>query len=91
MTRTGGASFAPFLHPNSRQIVFSSNHHDPARREFALWLVNVDGSGLERLTWGESFASFPMFSRDGTKLVFCGSRHAAAPRDLNIFVADWVG
>ncbi|MBI4255473.1 MAG: PD40 domain-containing protein [Candidatus Rokubacteria bacterium] len=91
VTRTGGASFAPFLHPNSRQIVFSSNHHDPAQREFALWLVNVDGSGLERLTWGESFASFPMFSRDGTKLVFCGSRHAAAPRDLNIFVADWVG
>jgi hypothetical protein len=32
-----------------------------------------------------------MFSRDGTKLVFCGSRNAAAPRDLNVFVADWVG
>jgi hypothetical protein len=31
-----------------------------------------------------------MFSRDGTKLVFCGSRNAAAPRDLNVFVADWV-
>jgi hypothetical protein len=31
-----------------------------------------------------------MFSRDGTKLVFCGSRNAAAPRDLNVFVADWM-
>ena len=91
VTRTGGASFAPFMHPNARQIIFSSNHHDPAGREFALWLVNVDGSGLERVTWGESFASFPMFSRDGARLVFCGSRNAAAPRDLNVFVADWVG
>ena len=90
VTRTGGASFAPFMHPNSRQIIFSSNHHDPAGRTFALYLVNVDGSGLERVTWGESFASFPMFSRDGAKLVFCSSRNAAAPRDLNVFVADWV-
>jgi hypothetical protein len=38
---------------------------DPTGRAFALHLVNVDGSGLERVTWTESFASFPMFSRDG--------------------------
>ncbi len=90
VTRTGGASFAPFMHPNSRQIIFSSNHHDTSARTFALWLVNVDGSGLERVTWGDQFASFPMFSRDGSQLVFCSSRNAAAPRDLNVFVADWV-
>ena len=90
ITRTGGASFAPFMHPNSRQIIFSSNHHDPSGRSFALWLVNVDGSGLERVTWAESFASFPMFSRDGTKLVFCSSRRAAARHDLDVFVCDWV-
>jgi TolB protein len=76
--------------PDARQIIFSSNHHDPSGRTFALWLVNVDGSGLERVTWAESFASFPMLSRDGTKLVFCSSRNAAAARDLNVFVADWV-
>jgi Tol biopolymer transport system component len=90
VTRTGGASFAPFMHPDSRRIVFASNHHDPSGRTFALWLVNLDGSGLERITWGEGFASFPMFSRDGARLVFCSSRNAAAPRDLNVFVADWV-
>lgn len=89
VTRTGGASFAPFMHPNAQQIIFASNHDDPAGRTFALYLVNVDGSGLERVTWGERFASFPMFSRDGSKLVFCGSRNARAPHELNVFVADW--
>ena len=91
VTRTGGASFAPFMHPDSERIVFSSNHEDPSGRTFALYLVHVDGSGLERLTWGESFASFPMFSRDGRKLVFCSSRNATARGELNVFVADWAG
>ncbi|MBI4246497.1 MAG: PD40 domain-containing protein [Candidatus Rokubacteria bacterium] len=90
VTRNGAANFAPFLHPSSEQVVFSSNHHDPAGRSFALWLANVDGSGLERVTWAESFASFPMFSRDGRTLVFCSNRGARAPGELNVFVADWV-
>jgi Tol biopolymer transport system component len=91
VTRNDAANFAPFMHPNSQQVVFSSNLHDPAGRSFALYLVNVDGSGLERITYADAVALFPMFSRDGAKLVFCGSRNARAPRELNVFVADWVG
>jgi TolB protein len=90
VTRAGAASFAPFMHPDSERILFSSNLHDPSGRTFALFLVSVDGSGLERVTFGERFASFPMFSRDGTKLVFCGSRNAGARGEMNVFVADWV-
>ena len=90
VTANGAANFAPFLHPDSRRIVFSSNLHDPSGRSFALYLVNVDGSGLERVTWADSFASFPMFSRDGARLIFSATRHAQAPRDMNVFVADWV-
>jgi len=89
VTRLAGANFAPFMHPNGRQIIFSSNLHDASGRSFALYLVNVDGSGLERVTWADGFASFPMFTRDGKRLVFCGSRGAAAPRDLDVLVADW--
>jgi Tol biopolymer transport system component len=77
------------MHPDSRKIVFSSNLHDPSGRSFALYLIDRDGGGLERLTWTESFASFPMFSRDGRHLVFCSNRGARAPRDLDIFIADW--
>jgi TolB protein len=89
VTRLAGANFAPFMHPNRRQIVFASNLHDPGGRSFALYLVNVDGSGLERVTWADTFASFPMFTRDGKRIVFCGNRGVGAPRDLDIFVADW--
>jgi TolB protein len=90
VTRYGAASWAPFLHPDGERIVFSSNLHDPGRFDFALYLVRRDGTGLERLTHAESFAAFPMFSRDGSRLVFCSSRGAAAPREYNVFVADWV-
>lgn len=89
VTKQGAASFAPFLHSNNQQVIFSSNIHDPSGRTFALYLVNVDGSGLERITWADSFASFPMFSRDGKRLVFTANRNAGTPREQNIFVADW--
>ena len=90
VTDNGAANFAPFMHPDSRRVIFSSNLHDPGGRGFALYLINVDGSGLERVTWADGFASFPMFSRDGSRLIFSATRHATAPRDMNVFVADWV-
>lgn len=90
VTDNGAANFAPFLHPNGRQIIFASNLHDPTGRTFALYLINTDGTGLERVTYAEHFASFPMFSPDGGKLVFTSSRNARAPREMNIFIADWV-
>lgn len=89
VTKNGAANWAPFLHPDGERIVFASNLHDPGRFEFALYLIRRDGGGLERLTYAESFAAFPMFSRDGSRLVFCSSRNAAAPREFNVFVADW--
>jgi len=90
VTRNGAANWAPFLHPDGERIVFSSSLHDPGRVDFALHLVRRDGRGLERLTYTESFASFPMFSPDRRRLVFCSSRGAPAPREFNVFVADWV-
>lgn len=90
VTDNGAANFAPFLHPNGRQIIFSSNLHDPSRRSFALYLINIDGSDLKRVTYGDTFAGFPMFSPDGTKLVFAAHRNRKAPGEMNIFIADWV-
>lgn len=90
VTALGGASFAPFFHPDGTRIIFASNHEDPRGREFDLYLVNVDGSGLERVTTAGEFDGFPMFSRDGRHLVWASNRHGANPGDTNIFIADWV-
>ncbi|MGE5058663.1 MAG: TolB family protein [Betaproteobacteria bacterium] len=89
ITNNGAANWAPFLHPNNRQIIFSSNLHDPERKSFSLYTVNIDGTGLERVTFDARFDSFPMFSRDGKKLVFASTRHGKEPREFNIFIADW--
>jgi Tol biopolymer transport system component len=89
VTDTGHANWSPFMHPNGKQIIFSSNMHDPEGRTFSLYTVNTDGTGLARVTYGARFDSFPMFSRDGKKLIFSSTRNSKAPREFNIFVADW--
>lgn len=89
VTNLNVASFAPFLHPNGIQIIFSSNNGDPRRRNFDLYLINVDGTGLERVTTSGEFDGFPVFSRDGRKLVFGSNRGAAKQGETNVFIADW--
>jgi Tol biopolymer transport system component len=90
ITRLGGASFAPFFFPDSRRIIFASNYENPGSSQFELYAVNRDGSHLERLTFAGGFNSFPMFSPDSRKLVFASNRNAQQPREINIFIADWV-
>lgn len=89
VTRLGSASFAPFLHPDGKRIIFSSNFGDPKGREFDLFLINVDGTGLRRITKSPEFDGFPMFSRDGKRLVFASNRNGKVRGETNIFVADW--
>jgi len=90
VTRLGGASFAPFFFPDSRRIIFASNYENPGSSQFELYAIDRDGTRLERLTFAGGFNSFPMFSPDGKKLVWASSRKAPRPREVNIFIADWV-
>jgi Tol biopolymer transport system component len=90
VTNLNGAAFCPYFTPDSQAILFSSNHLDPRKRNFDLFLVTLDGTKLERVTWNESFDGFPMFSPDGKKLAFCSNRGNSTEGDTNVFVADWV-
>lgn len=91
VTRNGKANFAPFFHPNNRQIIFSSNLGDTLRgRNFDLYLINEDGTGLERITYCPEFDGFPIFSRDGKKLIFASNRNGKVRGETNVFIADWI-
>ncbi len=90
VTHLDAASFGPFLLPDNKRIIFSSNYGDPKGREFDLFLINVDGTGLERVTYAKDFDGFPMITRDGKKIVFASNRFGAVAHETNIFVADWV-
>lgn len=90
VTRLGAASFAPFLHPDGKRIIFSSNYGDPTGREFDLFIINVDGTGLKRITHTPEFDGFPMFSRDGKRLLWASNRNGTNKGDTNVFVCDWV-
>ncbi len=90
VTRNGKANFAPYFHPNGKQIIFASNMNDPQGRNFDIFLVNVDGTGLEQITFNDTFDGFPMFNQAGTRLVFCSNRHDSKPGETNVFIADWI-
>ncbi len=90
VTHLACASFAPFIHPDGKRIVFSSNYGDPKGREFDVFICNLDGSNLERVTKSPQFDGFPMFTRDGKKIVFASDRFSKVKGETNVFVADWV-
>jgi len=91
VTDNGAANFAPYFFPDGKRIIFSSNAGDPRRRDFELYVIEADGSGLTRITFSPDFDGFPMFNRAGTRLLFASNRNGKKPRETNIFVADWVG
>ncbi|QQS38124.1 MAG: PD40 domain-containing protein [Ignavibacteriales bacterium] len=89
ITNLGKASFAPFLHPDGKRIIFSSNANSKSGRDFDLYTINIDGTNLQQITYFESFDGFPMFTRDGKKLIFASNRFSKNEGDTNIFIADW--
>lgn len=90
LTDNGAANFAPFFHPSGGKIIFCSNVADPARRNFDLYLVNLDQTGLDRVTFHEEFDGFPVWSPDGKSFVFFSNRFDSKPHETNVFLADWV-
>ncbi|MCK6491835.1 MAG: hypothetical protein L6Q34_00215 [Nitrospira sp.] len=93
VTKNGASNFSPYFHPDGHRLIFSSNvgtRNEGGRPDFHLYLVNEDGSGLERVTFEGSFNSFPMFAPDGKSLVWVSDRGAKERGEFNVFLADWV-
>jgi hypothetical protein len=90
LTYLDTASFAPFFHPSSKRVLFSSNYGDPKGREFDIWAIDDTGARLERITHTPGFDGFPMFSPDGSLLAFSSNRNTPqGSRDTHVFLAHW--
>jgi Tol biopolymer transport system component len=95
VTELGGANFGPSWAPDGRHLIFSSNYRNPRSRNFDLFLVDASleragAAQLAQVTTHGDFDGFPMFSPDGTKLVWASNRADAKPGETNIFIADWI-
>lgn len=86
----GQANWAPAYMPDSKRIIFASNHEYKRGFPFNLYTMNEDGTNLTKISRDKGFDAFPMFSPDGKKIVFCSNRNNGGTRDTNIFIADWV-
>jgi Tol biopolymer transport system component len=100
VTNNGAANFAPYWTPDDKRILFSSNWkgmeemqktgNHVAARNFDIFMMNEDGTGMEQVTHNPEFDGFPMFSPCGKYLVFASNRFSKEKGETNIFLAEWV-
>ena len=53
-------------------------------------MIDISGDNLEQITYDDTFDAFPVFSNDGSKIVFSSNRNNGETRYTNLFIADWV-
>jgi Tol biopolymer transport system component len=84
------ANWAPNFTPDGKHIIFCSNHEYKRGFPFNMYLADLNGKGVEKISRDKGFDAFPMFSPDGKKIVFCSNRNNGGTHDTNVFIADWV-
>jgi Tol biopolymer transport system component len=84
------ANWAPNFTPDSKHIIFCSNSEYKRGFPFNMYLTDINGNGLEKISRDKGFDAFPMFSPNGKKIVFASNRNNGGTHDTNLFIADWV-
>lgn len=90
ITQLEQANWAPNFTPDGQHVIFCSNHEYKRGFPFNMYLTDLNGKGLEKISRDKGFDAFPVFSKDGKKIVFCSNRNNGGTRDTNIFIADWI-
>jgi Tol biopolymer transport system component len=85
LTNHPGGDFRPAFSPDGRQIAFSSDRgheivphpHFPFARQRTgdIYRVDISGKNLHRLTDSDSWDGSPIWSADGTKIIFYSGRN----------------
>jgi Tol biopolymer transport system component len=67
---SGRDAFEPAWSPDGTKIAFQSWEHDPSE----IYVMDVDGGNLTRLTDNSDYDDYPAWSPDGTKIAFVSDR-----------------
>ncbi len=80
----GVAHFAPSLSLDGRKITFTRGGSDEDSSANEVYVMDVDGGNIERVTYNSSVEKQPALSADGRKVAYRSKR----PDNWEIFVAD---
>ena len=64
----------PRWSPDGRQIVFSRDMKKDRMHSAELFIINADGTDLQRLTHNNTIDAYPSWSPDGQHIAFAGAR-----------------
>ena len=90
VTDLAQANWAPNFTPDGKHFIFCSNHEYKYGFPFNMYLADLDGKNMVKISRDKGFDAFPMFSSNGKKIVFSSNRNNKGTRDTNIFIADWI-
>ncbi len=75
---SGRSAYEPAWSPDGSKIAFQSWEHDPSE----IYVMDVDGGNLVRLTNNSDYDDYPAWSPDGTRIAFVSDRDG----DVEIYV-----
>ena len=89
LTDTNGVNWGPYWYTDGKHIVYAAaDHSNPAvRPNYDLWWMNVDTGKKLRLTFAPGADVLPVFSPDGSKLMWTSTRDGRQPAQL--YIADF--
>jgi Tol biopolymer transport system component len=75
---------APDVSPDGKQVVFYNHQNTP--KPTSIFKMNLDGTGVTRLTSAGHMDTLPVFSPDGTKILYMSDR--LSPGSFDTWIMD---